>query len=155
MTYIVWRQEDGERDLWLPTDCETFEQAGQAWLEVVQAGGRATITERVPIALQDARQRKARQVPTAPQKQGGLHKDSMSSRVIDALRAAPDGLSRSQFAAQTGLTKTAAGAAVAGLMKRGMARSEQRAPDEARGRPGPGHDGIAVYFLEASDAELS
>lgn len=151
--FIVWRQEDGELDLWLPTDCESFEQAADAWLEIVQAGGRAQIMEEVPIVLSDGRrERKTRQAMTAPQK-GNLRKDSMSSRVIEALRVAPDGLSRSQLATQAGLTKTAAGAAAAGLMKRGTVRSEQCPPGEDRGRPAPGHDTVAVYFLEVGDAE--
>lgn len=55
VSFTVWRLADVERDLWLPTACDTFEQAGQAWLEGIQAGEQMRITEEVPVGLRDLR----------------------------------------------------------------------------------------------------
>lgn len=146
-SYAVWRLVDVDHNLWQPTDCDTFDQAADAWLTGAQVGERMEITERVPVRVADGRLAAGLPAPRAPRLPRKPRTTSMSARVVDALRNAPNGLSRAQLAARTGLTKTDAGTAVAGLMKRGMARSEQHSPDEERGRPAPGHETIAVYFL--------
>lgn len=148
MTYIIWRLIDNDQDLWLPIDCDTFEQAADAWLECVKAGERARITEDVPISLRDARHSTP---PTkVKQKMPGqarrFHNGSAAEKVSKALRAAPDGLSRKQLADITGLFKTNVGTAVAGLMKRNLVRVEQRPPDADRGISGVGKETVAVYF---------
>lgn len=53
--FTIWRLEDEERDLWLPTDCDTFDQAAQAWLDCIQSGVKARITEEIPVGLRDLR----------------------------------------------------------------------------------------------------
>lgn len=146
MSYIIWRCADMDQNLWLPTQCDTFEQAADAWLAIVQAGGKAEIMERVPIALHDARQKSAQKsARKAPGVAVTLHKGSMTDQLRAALRAYPAGLSRAQLAELTGLSKTDAGAAAGGLLKRGMVRTEQRSPQNGE-RPAAGRDTVTVYF---------
>lgn len=147
--YIVWQLTDSDGNLWVSIDCDTFDQAADAWLAGIQSGERMEITERVPVRLTDGRLSSAAIEQVAPKKLRTPQKprqESMSSRVIEALRNAPDGLSRAQLATRTGLTKTDAAAAAAGLMKRGLVRSEQHPADANRGRPAPGHETVSVYF---------
>lgn len=143
--YVVWRLVDDDRNLWLPTDCDTWEQAAQGWLDCIKNGSPARITEDVPIGIHDARQPVTASVePKKPARKSSNGSDA--EKVSAALRSAPDGLSRKQLAEATGLLKTNASAAVAGLMKRNLVRTEQRPPDANRGVAGVGRETVVVYF---------
>jgi hypothetical protein len=74
--FIVWRLADDDRDLWLPTSCESFEQAADAWLVGIQAGERMRITEMVPVALRDARQSHDHRPIERTQRQRRKHADA-------------------------------------------------------------------------------
>jgi hypothetical protein len=145
--YIVWRLVDDDQDLWLPTNCDTFEQAADAWLDCIKNGSSARITEDVPIGVHDARRQPAASAKAKkPVQTRGFHEGSGAEKVSMALRAAPDGLSRKQLADVTGLLRTNASAVVAGLMKRRLVRSEQRPADADRGAAPVGRETVAVYF---------
>lgn len=144
MSYIVWRLADADLDLWLPTDCDTFAQASDAWLTIIHSGGRAEIMERVPIALRDARG----DTPPPVTKPHTPRGESRTALIVKALHDAPDGLSRAELARITGLAKTHVGASVTGLQKLGKVRTKQEPPTDARGMPGVGRETVTVYFLD-------
>ena len=153
MSYIVWRLADADLNLWLPTDCDTFEQASAAWLECVQAGNAARITETVPIALRDAREQQPPQPPARDHRavKHGARNNSRAAQIIKALNASPGGLSRAQISAQTGILKTDVGSTLAGLMKRNSVRTEQRPPSAELGPSAPGRETVTVYFWQGSE----
>lgn len=147
MSYIVWRLQDADLDLWLPTNCDTFAQAADAWLEIVQSGGRAEIMERVSITLT----RSDKKPPRDESKRGtkGTRNGSRTDMIIKALEDAPDGLSRAELAARTGIAKTNVGASIVGLQKIGRITTEQGAPGAERGTPAVGRDTVTIYRLKA------
>lgn len=148
--FTVWRLMDGERDLWLPTACDTFDEAAEAWLEGVQAGERMMIMEEVPVALRDARGKGERKTYDGHVKKP--RPASITSRVTEALRNSPVGLSRKQLAERAGCLPTEAGSAVAGLMKRGIVQVSQRASGQGD-RPAPGRNTVSVYtWIGGGDA---
>jgi hypothetical protein len=146
--YLVWRLVDSDRDLWLPTPCDTFDQAALGWLDCASQGMVARITEDVPIALQDARTQ-PKPKPDRPV-QHGARNNSRSSQIIKVLQAASGPLSRKQIAEQTGILPTDVGSALAGLMKRRVVSSEDGEPSDERGRPPPGKTTITLYTWNAA-----
>ena len=146
MKYLVLRKEDGA---WAIAEFAEFSDAANEWLRLVQAGIRAEIVERVPIALSDARQatrgaKPAAQPTTVTRRK--LRDNTRSAKIIDLLKANPGGLSRKQLAEATGMLPTDVGSTLSGFMKRGLVRAVDAPPSDKIGLPAVGRATVRVYL---------
>ena len=147
MKYLVLRKEDGA---WAIAEFAEFSDAANEWLRLVQAGIRAEIVERVPIALSDARQatpgasKPAAQPTTVTRCKP--RDNTRAAKIIDLLKTNPGGLSRKQLVEATGILSVDVGSTLSGFMKRGLVRAVDAPPSERIGLPAVGRTAVRVYL---------
>jgi len=147
MKYLVLRKEGGA---WAIAEFAEFSDAANEWLRLVQAGIRAEIVERVPIALSDARQTThGASKPVVQPAAGASRKprdNTRAAKIIDLLKTNPGGLSRKQLVEATGMLSVDVGSTLSGFMKRGLVRAVDAPPSERIGLPAVGRATVRVYL---------
>jgi len=147
MKYLVLRKEE---EAWAIAEFAEFSDAANEWLRLVQAGIRAEIVERVPIALSDARQttpgasKPAAQPTTVARRKP--RDNTRAAKIINLLKTNPGGLSRKQLVEATGMLSVDVGSTLSGFMKRGLVHAVDAPTSERIGLPAVGRTTVRVYL---------